>query len=83
MPEEDAKIFGEAYEIYNKWRWKVISPAEFTDLNIELAHFAERNHWQENPLAKRLAMALFDIFDDMYRDGKVPAIPDYFGRSDL
>ena len=83
MPEEDAKIFGEAYEIYNKGRWKVISREEFTDLNIELAQFAERNNYRENPLAKRLAMALFDIFDDMYRDGKVPAIPDYFGRSDF
>ena len=83
MPENDARIFGEAYEIYNKWRCKVMKPDDFIDLNIELAEFAERNNFKENPLARRLAGALFDIFNDLYSGGKVPAMPDYFGRSDL
>lgn len=82
MPENDAKIFGEAYEIYNKWRWKVIKPAEFVDLNMELADFIARND-EKNPLTMRLAVALFETFDDLYSGGKVPAVPDYFGRSDL
>ena len=83
MPEDDARIFGEAYQIYETWRSKIIKKEEFIDLNMELAGFAERNKWKENPLTHRLSMALFDIFDDLYRDGKVPVLPDYFGRSDL
>ena len=82
MPENDARIFGEAYEIYNKWRWKVIRPEEFLDLNMELADFTARND-QNNPLTLRLAVALFETFDDLYRNGNVPAIPDYIGRCDL
>ena len=37
----------------------------------------------ESRLALRLAIGIMDTFDDLYRDGAVPAVPDYFGRNDL
>lgn len=83
MPE-DAKIFGECYEIYEKYRSVLIETDEqWTELAEDVRQFAERNDWRNNPLANRLALSLLDTFNDMYRDGKKPVMPDYFGRSDL
>ena len=82
MPEEDAKIFEEAYRLYDKWRSVMIStPEEWVKLNHDLEGLVTR--YQESRLALRLAIGLFDTFDDLYKDGKQPAVPDYFGRSDL
>lgn len=83
MPEEDTRIFGEAYEIYNKWRWKKLDESDWIHFAEDLGSFSARNDWQNNPLTKRLTDALFDVFGDMYRNGATPAMPDYFGRSDL
>lgn len=83
MPE-DAKIFGECYELYEKHRSVLIETDEqWTALVLDVRDFAERNDWRNNPLANRLALSLLDTFNDLYRNGKKPAIPDYFGRSDL
>lgn len=83
MPE-DGKIFGECYDLYEKHRYELIeTDAQWEALASDVQAFAERNGWRENPLANRLALALLDIFSDLYRDGKQPVIPDYFGRSDL
>jgi len=83
MPEEDNRIFGEVYEIYNKYRWKILTEDDFHQLTAEIAAFAEAHKFQENPLADRMALMLIDTFNDMYSGGKVPHVPDYFGRSDL
>ena len=83
MPEEDERVFGEIWNIYNKYRWKLLEEQDFIQLTNELAAFAELHRNEQNPLAWRLAGALFDVFNDLYRDGKKPAIPDYIGRSDL
>lgn len=83
MPEEDERIFGEIWNIYNKYRWKIMTSDDFILLTQEIAAFAELHKWKENPLACRMAEAMIDTFNDMYRVGKVPKIPDYFGRSDL
>ena len=83
MPEHDEKIFGEIYEIYNKYRWKQLSKEDLILLTSELGTFAEKYNWKENPLAFHLADAMISVFDDLYRNGKVPKIPDYIGRSDL
>lgn len=83
MPE-DAKIFGECYELYEKYRPVLIETDEqWAALAEDVRQFAERNDWRNNPLANRLALSLLDTFNDMYRDGKKPVMPDYFGRSDL
>lgn len=83
MPE-DAKIFGECYELYEKYRSALIETDEqWMALAVDVKDFAERNDWRNNPLTKRLALSLLDILNDLYRDGKRPVIPDYFGRSDL
>ena len=83
MPETDAKIFGEAYELYNRFRWRVLKDEDFIELSNAIAALAEKYNWQHNPLAYRIASMLFDVFNDLYKDGRVPAVPDYFGRSDL
>lgn len=84
MPDEDGKIFAEACRIYEKYRWtEMKSPEQWTALADEVRDFAEAHRWRENPLAMRAGMMLMDVFDDLYRNGKKPEIPDYFGRSDL
>ncbi len=83
MPETDEKIFGEAYELYNKYRWRILKDENFLDLSNDIAALAARYDFQRNPLANRLSLMLFDVFNDLYKDGRVPAMPDYFGRSDL
>ena len=81
MPD-DAKIFGEAYELYERWRVTDIStPEQWMRITNEFHEFACRH--PGNRLAMRLAVSLMDTFDDMYRNGKKPDMPDYFGRSDL
>lgn len=84
MPEEDAKIFSEAYEIYSKYRWTEMRTEEqWISLADECRDFAEKHRWRENALAFHLAQAVLDTLGEMYRNGKKPPIPDYFGRSDL
>ena len=83
MPETDEKIFGEAYELYNKYRWRILKDEDFLNLSNDIAALAARYDFQRNPLANRLSLMLFDVFNDLYKDGRVPAMPDYFGRSDL
>ena len=84
MPDEDAKIFSEAYGIYNKYRWtEMKTDDQWMAFSDEVRDFARAHNWPKNPLAKRIAVMLLDVFGDMYRNGQKPAIPDYFGRDDL
>ena len=83
MPETDAKIFGEAYDMYTRYRWRILKEEDFLSLSNDIADFGERNGWQHNPLTDRLVMMLFDVFNDLYKDGRGPALPGYLGRSDL
>lgn len=82
MPEEDAKIFGEAYELYEKWRSvEIRRPEQWLEATNDFHGLVCRH--EGNQLALRLAISLMDTFDDLYKDGNVPAVPDYIGRSDL
>ena len=83
MPETDEKIFGEAYELYNKYRWRILKDEDFLELSNDIAALAARYDFRRNPLANRITLMLFDTFNDLYKDGRVPTIPDYIGRSDL
>lgn len=83
MPETDEKIFGEVFEIYSSYRWRILKEEDFLQLSNDIAAMAQKYDWQHNPLADRMAQMLFDVFNDFYKDGRVPAVPDYFGRSDL
>lgn len=82
MPEEDAKIFGEAYKLYEKWRGTDIHTLDqWCQLTNEMYDLVEKH--VDSRLALRLAIGIMDTFDDLYRDGQKPPMPDYFGRSDL
>ncbi len=83
MQEEDARIFTEAFELYNRFRWRTLEDEDFVRLSRELSEFAAKHDFQNNSLAFRISMMIFDVFNDLYGNGKVPVIPDYFGRSDL
>lgn len=83
MPSEDEKIFGDIYRIYNDYRWRILQGEDFINLTNAVAAFAEIHKWKKNPLAMHLAEAVLNTFNDLYKDGSVPKIPDYFGRSDL
>lgn len=82
MSEEDAKIFQEAYQLYDKWRGVEIRTGEqWIQVTNEMQKLC-LDH-PGNRLAMRLAIGLMDTIDDLYHDGAVPAVPDYFGRNDL
>ena len=84
MPEDDAKVFQDAFSLYNKYRWaEMKSPEQWMAFADEVRDFAEAHRWRENPLTERMGMMLMDLFNDLYENGKKPPIPDYFGRSDL
>lgn len=83
MPENDEKIFAEVFEVYNKYRWKQLELPELVFVASDLANIAEKYGFKKNPLAWHLTNAILDVFNDLYKDGKVPEIPDYIGRSDL
>ncbi len=83
MPETDEKIFGEAYELYNRYRWRILKDEDFLQLSNDICRLAAEHDFQHNPLANHISLMLFDVFNDLYKDGRVPAVPDYFGRSDL
>lgn len=84
MPDEDAKIFSEAFQIYNKYRWtEMVSTDQWNALTDEIRDFAERHQWRTNRLTSCIGSMLLDLFNELYRNGQKPPIPDYFGRSDL
>jgi hypothetical protein len=83
MQEDDMRIFQEAFALYNRFRWRKLEDEDFVQLFRELSEFAAGHDFQNNPLAFRISMMIFDVFNDLYGNGKVPVIPDYFGRSDL
>lgn len=82
MSDEDAKIFQEAYQLYDKWRGiQIKTEQQWIQVTTEFHEFVCRNN--SCPLATRLAIGLMDTIDDLYHNGAVPAVPDYIGRSDL
>lgn len=82
MSEEDAKIFQEAYQLYDKWRGVQIRTGEqWIQVTNEMKKLC-LDH-PGNRLAMRLAIGLMDTIDDLYHDGAVPAVPDYIGKGDL
>ena len=82
MPEEDAKIFQEAYQLFDKWRGVQIRTGEqWIQVTLDMQKLC-LDH-TGNRLAMRLAIGLMDTIDDLYHDGAVPAVPDYIGRGDL
>ena len=82
MPEADAKTFGEAYELYEKWRSvRIETEMQWIQITMEFHDFVVRNG--STGLAQRLATSIMDHFDDLYRNGKKPEIIDYIGRSDI
>lgn len=84
MPDEDAKIFSEAFEIYNKYRWaEMTSDDQWIAFTDDVRDFADKHKWKENTLAARIGVMLLEVFSELYRDGKKPVIPNYFGRDDL
>lgn len=83
MPEDEKKILTEAFSLYEKYRSIEMKVEDWVNFANNLAFFEVKWHWEENPLAKHIGAAIIEALGDMYRDGKKPAIPDYFGRDDL
>lgn len=83
MSDKDKGIWAEIIRIYDKYRSIEMKEADWKLIVKEVSVFAERNDYRNNPLVNRLCTALLDIFDDLYRGGKKPEIPGYFGRDDL
>ena len=82
MPEEDGKIFGEAYELYEQWRSTLIeTPEQWIQVTNEMHDFVCRHN--SSRLALRLATGIMDTLDDLYKGGQRPPMADYLGRSDI
>lgn len=84
MPEDEARIFTDAFELYNKYRWaEMQTEQQWMDLSNDCLAFAEKYDWRKNPLTFHLAQMILDVLGEMYRNGQKPKIPDYIGRGDL
>ena len=83
MPEGDSTLFRDAYEVWKKWRGKIISPWEWEQVYQDICKVANDHDWKNNPLALHLCSALVDTFDDLYRDGKTPVLAGFIDRGDL
>ena len=83
MPDEEKKILAEAFQLYEKYRSIEMKAEDWVNFSDELAFYEAKWNWKENPLAKHIGAAIIEALGEMYRDGKKPDIPDYFGRSDL
>jgi hypothetical protein len=83
MSDEDRRILAETCRLYDKYRSMEMKDEDFLQLSADIAALAEAHDFQHNPLAMRAALMLFDTFNDLYRDGKVPPIPSYIGRDDM
>ena len=78
----EEQAFRSAYTFYQKYRETVI------ETDDQWITFAEE--WKTSfapvftcPIGKALALAVFDAFSDLYKDGKKPMPANYFGRDDL
>lgn len=83
MSEEDRQILTEAFKLYDTYRSRELKGEDFKRLSGDIAALAERHDYKNNPLALHAALMIFDTFNDLYKGGKVPQIPDYFGRNDM
>lgn len=83
-PEQDRTVISDFFNIYEKYRYtQMKTDQDWENFGFEVRDCAIKHNWMTNPLAMRLAFCVLDVLSDLYRDGKVPPIPDYFGRSDL
>lgn len=84
MPENDARVFSEAFDLYNTYRWtEMKTEDQWIALADACRDFAEKHNWRENPLVFHLAQLVLDVLGKLYQNGQKPPIPDYIGRADL
>ena len=84
MTEQDKALFREIYAVYDKYRGRTMSvDDDFAECMTEICSIGVKYDWGNNPLANHLVMAIIDTFNDLYKDGKTPVEPSFFGRGDL
>ena len=83
MPDEEKRVFSEALQLYERYRSIRMTENDWVKLTDDLAAFETKWNFKENPLAYHIGCAIIETLGDMYKDGKTPAIADYFGRDDL
>lgn len=78
MPEEDMRIFGDFFNIWKKYREKQMTEADWVAFGDEVAACALLHHFETNPLAAQVSTAIINAMGELYADGKVPTMADYF-----
>ena len=78
MPEEDMRIFGDFFNIWKKYREKQMTETDGVAFGDEVAACALLHHFETNPLAAQVSTAIINAMGELYADGKVPAMADYF-----
>ena len=82
MDDRDRQIFRDIFELYDKWRGTEIRTSDQW-MKVTEEFYQLILKYPGSRLAMHLAIGIMDTFDDLYHDGNVPAVPGYFGRSDL
>lgn len=78
MPEEDSRIFGDFFNIWKKYRGKKMTEADWIAFGDEVAACAVLHHYETNPLADKMSVMIITAMGELYANGKVPEIADYF-----
>ncbi len=78
MPEEDARIFGDFFNIWKKYREKHMTDEDWVTFGNEVAACAVLHHYETNPLADKMSVMIITAMGELYANGKVPEIADYF-----
>ena len=80
MPEEDVRIFGDFFNIWKKYREKRMTDADWIAFGDEVAACAMLHHFETNALAAQIGTALIAAMGELYANGAVPQMADYFGQ---
>ena len=80
VPEEDVRIFGDFFNIWKEYREKRMTEQDWIEFGDKIAACAMLHHFETNPLAAKIGTAVLEAMGDLYMNGAVPKIADYFGQ---
>lgn len=84
MNEKENISFRFVFEFYDKWRSVIIeTDQQWKEFADDLARLSVDIDFQNNVLGRHLMTAVFDTFNDLYRNGNKPVPTGYFGRDDM
>ena len=80
MPEEDVRIFGDFFNIWKEYREKKMTEQDWIDFGDNIAACSMLHHFETNPLAAKMGTAIMEAMGELYANGAVPQMADYFNQ---